>query len=363
MKILHVINTLKTGGAENIVTQLAPRLKAYGLDVEVAVFVGTETPFLKQLRSQGIKIHVFSVSGSVYNPKHILKLRRLIKHFDTIHTHNTSPQLFAVFANFGMGKHLVTTEHGGSNRRRAWKWYAVIDRWMYNNYSKIICISDKAEENLRNFIRSDSNRIVTIYNGIDIEKYSHAKAADIKNLGIPQGSKVLTMVAGFRWEKDQDTLICAMQYLPDRFHLCLVGNGVRIEECKELAKAKKVDHRVHFIGLRTDVPEILKASDYIAMSSHFEGLSLSSLEGMVVGKPFLASDVDGLREIVKDAGVLFEHRNPEEFASSVLKIELDNNLYHTIAERCFERASKYDISKMVNEYARIYTELKNERIQ
>ena len=363
MKILHVINTLETGGAENVVTQLVPRLKACGLDVEVAVFVGTETPFFKRLRSQGIKIHVFSVSGSVYNPKHILKLHHLIKQFDTIHTHNTSPQLFAVLANFGVGKHLVTTEHGGSNRRRAWKWYAGIDKWMYNNYSKIICISDKAEENLRNFIQSDSNLIITIYNGIDIEKYSNAKAADIRNLGIPQGSKVLTMVAGFRWEKDQDTLIIAMQYLPDHYHLCLVGDGVRIKECKDLAKAKKVDQRVHFIGLRSDVPEILKASDYIAMSSHFEGLSLSSLEGMVVGKPFLASDVDGLREVVNGAGVLFEHRNPEEFASAVLNIESDNNLYHTIAERCFERASKYDISQMVNEYAKIYTELQNECYQ
>lgn len=363
MKILHVINTLKTGGAENIVAQLVPKLKADGLDVEVAVFVGTETPFLRYLLDQGVNIHIFSTTGSVYSPKHILKLRRLIKKFDIIHTHNTSPQLFAVLANIGLGKQLVTTEHGGSNRRRAWKWYARIDKWMYNNYCKIICISDKAEENLRKFIQSDSNRIVTIYNGIDVKKYSDAKAVDIRTLGVSEGNKIITMVAGFRWEKDQDTLIKAMQYLPEYFHLCLVGGGVRMKECKELAKANSVGQRVHFTGLRTDVPEILKASDYIVMSSHFEGLSLSSLEGMAAAKPFFASDVDGLREIVNGAGVLFEHRNPEAFASAILKIESDKKLYHTIAERCFERASKYDILTMVREYAGVYTELKNERYQ
>ena len=55
-----------------------------------------------------------------------------------------------------------------------------------------------------------------------------------------------------------------------------------------------VSDRVHFLGVRTDVPTLLKAADIVVMSSHFEGLSLSNIEGMAAGKPFVASDVDGI---------------------------------------------------------------------
>lgn len=100
-----------------------------------------------------------------------------------------------------------------------------------------------------------------------------------------------------------------MKYLPDTYHLCLVGDGERRAEFEALIKEYRLEQRVHLSGLRSDVPEILAASDYIVMCSHFEGLSLSSLEGMASGKPFLADDVDGLREIVKGNGVLFGYKD------------------------------------------------------
>lgn len=354
MRILHIIDTLNTGGAESLVAQIVPRMISNGCYVEVAVFVSGDTPFYRSLVNSGVKVHSFSKSGSVYNPLNILRLRKLMADFDIIHTHNTAPQLFAALASIGEKTTLFTTEHGGSNRRRTWKWYVPFDRWMYNKYKRIICISAKAEDALRKHIKSDADSILTINNGIEVHRFADAQRMSQISDSVPSSAVTITMVAGFRWEKDQMTLIKAMKLLPDNFYLILVGDGVLKEECQSLASAEGVANRVIFLGIRTDIPEILKTSDFVAMSSHFEGLSLSSLEGMAAGKPLLASDVDGLREVVKDAGILFPNGDSEEFAKQVMRLYSDKMLYSEVASRCATRATEYDISNMVRGYMQLY---------
>jgi glycosyltransferase involved in cell wall biosynthesis len=227
---------------------------------------------------------------------------------------------------------------------------------MYSRYKQIICISEKAEETLREHLGKSKTNICTVNNGVDISKYANAKPSD-ELRRIAPGCKSITMVAGFRWEKDQDTLINGLKLLNDNFHLFFVGDGVRRSECEQLAKENGVADRVHFMGLRTDVPNILRASDFVVMSSHFEGLSLSSVEGMSVGKPFLSSNVNGLREVVEGAGLLFEHQDYAGFAELIKLLDVDNELYRTISKRCFERAKQFDISKMVDGYDKVYQSL------
>lgn len=357
MKILHVITSLATGGAEKLMVDLLPRMKEEGHEVELCIFEGTRTSFYEQLEKTGIKIYSFHKGGSVYNPINILKLWNLIRkgRYDIVHTHNTAPQLFAAFCSLLASVVLITTEHTTSNRRRDWKWYAWLDRWMYRQYDKIICISDQAEINLcKHLGEKNSRNVCTIYNGIDYKKYAMAQpAADVRDLS----SKIISNVAGFRYQKDQPTLIKAMQFLPDEFHLCLVGDGDRREEFETLVIDLNLSERVHLLGLRSDIPEVLAASDYVVMCSHFEGLSLASLEGMASGKPFLASNVDGLREIVNGNGVLFEHEDAKGFADAILQLEADKNLKKLTIIKCQEKASRYDISIMVDKYLNIYSEI------
>ena len=111
------------------------------------------------------------------------------------------------------------------------------------------------------------------------------------------------------------------------------------------------------MGLRTDVPEILKAADYIVLSSHYEGLSLSSVEGMAAGKPFIASDVSGLREVVGGAGILFLEGDAISFASAIIRLNEDSALYKDVSEKCAQRAMEYDISNMINGYKNVYQKL------
>ncbi len=89
---------MEVGGAEALVAQIAPMMRDRGHEVEVALFDGKDTVLTRRLEEAGIRIHRFSRGGSVYNPMHILRLVRLMRRFDLVHTHNTSPQYFAAAA-------------------------------------------------------------------------------------------------------------------------------------------------------------------------------------------------------------------------------------------------------------------------
>ena len=151
MKILHVITSLRTGGAEHLMVDLLPELKKMGNEVELLVFDGSRTPFYEQAEAMGIKIHSLAIGESVYSPKHIFSLCRFIRHYDVIHTHNTACQLFVPIAKcltFG-GSKLITTEHNANNRRRG-KWYfKMADKWMYSRYERLFVSPIKQNRILR----------------------------------------------------------------------------------------------------------------------------------------------------------------------------------------------------------------------
>lgn len=380
MKILHVITSLATGGAEHLMVDLLPRLKKtpsriplYGdgchpngsltsnlssltseMDVELLVFDGARTPFYEELEKRGVKIHSLGENCSVYNPLFVFKLIPFMRQFDIVHTHNTACQMFVAMANVFVGTRIVTTEHNTSNRRRG-KWYwKLIDKWMYRQYSDIICISDQTDVNLREHLENDERvcgKIKTIYNGVNVKSFVEAFPLDVDNAG----KHIIAMVAAFRPQKDQDTLVKAIARLPkEKYELWLVGGGERADVVKQLAKDLGVADRVHFLGIRNDIPSIVKTADVVVLSSHYEGLSLSSIEGMASGKPFIASDVDGLHEIVNGYGVLVPHEDDKALAEAIRKCCEDKEYAAEVGKKCQERAMMYDISVMAEGYGQLY---------
>lgn len=353
MKILQVITSLRTGGAEKLIVDMVPLYLEQGHQVDVLLFDGAETPFKKQLRDKGVTIYQLGAGGSVYNPLYIFKLIPFLRKYDIVHTHNTACQLFTAVAGLFSSTILVTTEHNTSNRRRNWKGYKILDQWMYSRYQSVICISDKAYDNLQQYLGSDKSLRV-IYNGIDVNLYRMAEA----DSSLKRGKTIVTMVAGFRPQKDQDTLVKAFQYLPaDQYELWLIGDGERRLDVENLVDELNLSAVVRFWGIRNDVPVLLKSSDIIVMSSHYEGLSLSSIEGMSVGKPFVASDVDGLHEVTLNAGILFPHRDAKALADIILHLHEDPVYYQQIADRCLYRAAEFDIHKTVDQYLQLYQSL------
>ena len=373
MKILHVITSLQTGGAEMLVVNLMPRFKALGHEVGVVVFNGERTALMEQLERECPQCKIYRLGKSYYNPWYIVKLIRIMRKYDVVHTHNSSPQLFAAIANIFCHKRLVTTEHNTNNRKRGNTILSMIDKWMYPQYDKVICISDQAEENLREYLKNDNvndnetlryedgnwnqfsikrkGNICTIYNGVDVEAIHLAQP--VKEL---KGDKfVVVMVAGFRPQKDQDTLVKAMALLPkEQYELWLVGDGVRKESVERLVLSLGVQDNVKFLGLRTDVPNILKTADVVVMSTHYEGLSLSNIEGMAAGKPFVASDVEGIHEVTEGFGILFPHEDADALAKKIRKLHDTPDYYQQVADKCYERAKQFDISKMVLQYNAVY---------
>ena len=377
MKILQVITSLLTGGAEHIVVQLAEHLSLQaGVHCDICVFDGEETPFCREIEqwnevhaAEGIEpIRIIRLGKGFYNISYIWQLAQLMRHYDIVHTHNSSPQLFVACAKVlcsvvhSTGTVLCTTEHTTSNRKRSWKWYAPIESWMYSQYDHIVCISKIAEDKLREYMGGkwlDSAspyyaRVSTINNGVDVDKIFKALPdADLLRLKGPR--KAIVMVAGFREAKDQDTLVRAMTRLDkQRYEVWLVGIGARQAAVEALARRSGVSGNVRFLGLRMDVPNVLRAADIVVMASHWEGLSLSNVEGMSAGKPFLASDVNGLREVTKGYGLLFPESDDEALAGEIQRLADDPVYYQSVADRCYHRAKEYDIKDMAAKYSEIY---------
>lgn len=354
MRILHIITSLHTGGAEKLLIDLLPRFRDMGHDVELLLFDGTETPFYKEMSNAGIKIHSLSKGGNVYNPINIFRVREYFNRFDIIHTHNTACQYFTSVAS-RLNRHkskLVTTEHNTTNRRRSMPFFRHIDKWMYQRYERIICIADSTASNLENFIGIGSN-IRIINNGIEISKFRTVS----HNRVYPDKEVIISMIAAFRPQKDQDTLIKAMALLPDNYKLWLVGDGIRRKSLEALTASLGLNNRVEFLGVRTDIPAIMEKSHIIVLSSHWEGLSLSSVEGCASGRPVIVSDVPGLREVIGGAGVLFPNGDYEKLAHEISHLATDSDYYNSIVKRCQNRANDYDINIMAQRYNEVYLSL------
>ena len=106
-----------------------------------------------------------------------------------------------------------------------------------------------------------------------------------------------------------------------------------------------------------DVPELVKMTDIVVLSSNYEGFSLASIEGMASGKPVIASDVDCLTAIVKDAGILFKPGDAKELSRYIDKLLTNNIYYQDVVSKCHQRAAQYDIKLMVDQHIELYTGL------
>lgn len=360
MRVLQIIDSLATGGAEKLLLDSIPLYRQKGIQMDLLVLKDENYPFMQQLEALNCcKIYKLG-SGSVYNPIHIFKISKIIRNYPIVHVHLFPAQYWAVLAKiFGaVETKLVFTEHNTTNRRLEYRILKPIDVWFYKRYSTIVAISKEIETIIINHTKL-TNNIRIIENGIDVEKYQNAIPYKTSTIypDYKNGDIILMQVSAFREQKDQMTLMRSMQFLNENVKLVLVGVGSLMEKHKKWAETKSWANRIHFLGQRTDIPNLLKTADVVILSSKYEGLSLASLEGMASGKPFVASDVSGLRNVVKDAGLLFKQGNAEQLASIVENLTTDQKLYDDVVISSLKRAHEYDINKMVDKYIDLYKEL------
>jgi len=358
MQILHIINSLHIGGAEKLLVDSIPIYKQKGTDVDLLLLNGDETPFFKQLKDKNITIYNLTKKNikKIYNPLLIFFIIPYLKKYDIIHVH-LFPALYWVALAKWLSRSntkLIFTEHSTNNRRITKKGiWQVLDRFIYKQYYRIVTITSEVNVIIKAHLSDKSNKLKVINSGIDITQYINATGYGTNNKDL----KTLIQISSFREAKDQPTVIRALQFLPKNVVLQLVGNGVTLKQCEKLVNDLSLSNRVSFLGIRTDIPKLLKSADITILSSNYEGLSLSSIEAMASGKPFVASDVPGLRDIVQGAGLLFKKGNEKDLAEKIMSLLNDEELYKKVAQQCFERAKKYDINTMVDKYIELYNEI------
>jgi glycosyltransferase involved in cell wall biosynthesis len=359
MKILRVINSLHIGGAERSIVGNVPLHIENGYEMDVLLLNGEATFFLEELKEKNVKIITLGVSNNIYNPLLLIKISKIIKDYDIVHAH-LFPALYwvALARIFSSSKpKMIFTEHNTHNKRRDFFFFKYIDKLIYKQYEHIIAITPETNTNLSVHLER-YNDITTIYNGVDLNKIKTEKNSFVKKLKEKlKGKKLLIQVASFRIQKDQDTLIRALRILPDDFHVLFVGDGQRLESCKNLAESLGVLERMNFLGLQNNVGAFLRLSDIVIMSSHWEGFGRTAIEGMAAGKPVIATNVSGLSDIVSNAGLLFEVGDYNKLANLILTLSKDKEYYNEIKMKCLKRSEKYSIQKMVNEYETIYKQL------
>jgi glycosyltransferase involved in cell wall biosynthesis len=358
MKVLHVINSLATGGAEKLILETFPLYKEKGLEIDVLVLNGLESPFIKQLNKLNC-CNIYSLKfKSVYNPMAIFKIIPYLRNYNLIHVHLFPAQYWVVFAkllSFSKVK-LLFTEHSTYNRRREIRSFKFLDRIIYSFFNRVICITNEVKDNLQKHIHSNVNNLLVIENGVNIAilKSTNSYSKNQIHKEVHEDDVLIIQVSGFRDSKDQPTLIQAMSFLPNNYKLLLVGEGIMRKKCEALTQELQLQKRVLFLGIRMDVPQLLKTADISVLSSHWEGFGLVAIESMASGKPLIVSDVPGLSGVVAGAGILFEHGNSLLLANEIKNLIDNPDYYESVVTACQERANQFDIKIMVDKHIQLY---------
>lgn len=366
MKILHIINSLFPAGAEKLLLDTLPLYREAGIEVDLLVLLDDDYPFLKKLRELDCCI-IYVLKNSknirhIYSPLNIIRMKRILRQYDIAHVHLFPAQYFAVFANLLNGNRtkLVFTEHNTSNRRLKNRFLKPIQIFIYKQYDRLICISDEISSIYQDYLGSFIDPVV-IPNGVDIGKIFEAKKVESNLFLLKEEnstvSKFILQVSAFRTGKEQKVLIDALGFLGEEYGVVLVGIGETESEVKSYVARTRFKDRVFFLGARMDIPQLLKLADFIVLSSAYEGLSLSSIEGLASGRPFIASDVPGLRHVVSGAGILFKRGNSEELAKIIKELDEDECLYQSTVEKCIARAREYGIDVMIQKHIALYKQL------
>jgi phosphatidylinositol alpha-mannosyltransferase len=310
------------------------------------------------------------VSGSIARITTSLRLESQIKDvfdrekFDICHLHEPlMPMLCTTVLRLKRAP-MVGTFHASGGK--AWytmfsplaKWY--LDRW-FNKLDGRIAVSQVAFKYINTYFPAD---YAIIPNGIDTHHFNNGvKPIDAFN----DGKTNILFVGRLEKRKGFDYLLEAYrlikQEVPD-CRLIQVGTGVRLRKKYEKRVSQHALADVHFTGYATysDLPRYYKTADIACFpSTGWESQGIVLLEAMAVGKPIIASDIDGYSSVLTNGveGISVPPRNAEKLAEALLKLIKDKNLRREMGDRGKPRAMQYDWSLLAHKLLDFYTETLN----
>lgn len=364
-----MIDGLGHGGAERMTLALMQKFDREEFDLRVcALQIKQGNPVGEELKRIGIPVDLLHVP----NLRHPWNLPRIIKYIkkhnpQIIHTQLEFANVFGNIAGVLMGIPSVATLHTlGAPQKGTDYWRSRIE-WACLKYfcTRVISVSESARIHHIEHGKLAPNKMVTIYNGIDLKNFHPGAAGKAlrESLDIPANAFVLLTVAFLREPKGIQYMIEAMpRILADapNAHYLIVGEGTYGETLQELAVSFGVENHVTFAGQRNDIPEILQAGDVFVLPTLIDALPTVLIEAMAARKAIVATNVGGVPEIVENEknGLLVEPADPLQLAEGCLRLIRQNDVREAMAEAGLQIArSKFDIENQVRTISNLYEEL------
>ena len=286
--------------------------------------LGPRGYFAEELEGGGIQVECLSARGMWSFPRVLRQLTRQLRQFRP-----ALLQTFLFHANMAgriagrlAGVPAVVSGIRVADRRS--RWYGRIDRWTNGLVRLNVCVSKGVADFAIQESRLNPDKIRVIPNGVDFQRFAQASPVDLNSLGISPKSPVVVTVGRLERQKGiGDLLQAAVEVLaahPDCQFL-IVGEGCDRSLLEARAASLGITNSVKFLGARSDIPGLLKASSLFVLPSLWEGMPNALLEAMAAGLPVIATAVEGSRELVESgvSGTLVLPANPGDLARAILK--------------------------------------------
>ena len=262
MKIVQIIGNMGSGGAEKLLLDALPLYRKREIEMDLLVLNDTEYPFMKALRATGCcTIHSLG-SGSIYNPIHVVRLIPFLRKYDIVQVHLFPSQYWVVLAkiiSFSKAK-LILTEHNTTSPRMKSYCISKIDKLMYRFYDKVVCVKEEVYQIMQKYTGQLKSTFVVIENGVDLEKIYAAQSYCRNSISDAFTAQdiLLIQVSRFSIQKDQETAIRALHYLPAHVKLLLVGDGDLKKNCEALVQKLELSGTCFIFGIADGCASIIE---------------------------------------------------------------------------------------------------------
>jgi glycosyltransferase involved in cell wall biosynthesis len=363
IKLLYVIPRLARAGTERHLIGLANNLDKEIFDVSVCCLFD-----LGKVDEADIKdIRVICLCRrNIYDLRIIIDLYKFIKKgkFDIVHAYLFGFHYLALIPARLAGVRVTL-----SSRRELATWKRFYHRLLENLGNlfadKVIACSNAAMRFSLETENISSDRIVTIYNGINLKNFSPGAKSELllKEFGLSAYDMVIGMVSNFSGGKGHDILlkaICKVKEVFPRIKCLLVGGGRLRVDYEKMSKRLDLGQNLIFAGQRDDIPELLRLMEVFVFSSQIEGLPNAILEAMACGLPVVATDSGGTPEIVENGknGILVNPHDYLGMAKATIRLLNDRNLRTNMGEAGRDSIEvKFSLDKMLKNYADLYRSL------
>lgn len=361
-KIVHIIPTLVRGGAEKQLALLAAGLRAEGWDVQVCVLTHGG-PWAAYLQQAGVPCTVLGKRFKV-DP---LAWWRLVRYLRCVRPQLVQTWLFAAnsygrAAALAAGVPVIVASERSSD---PWKssHELALDRWLARRTQRIVVNSS----GVRDFYVArglPAEKFVIIPNAVELAPPSPLPRQQVlRSLGLPTQAKLIAAVNRLWPQKRVKDLIWAADLLKvvrDDVHLLILGEGPLRARLERFCCQIELQDRVHFLGDRPDVPQLLQHCELLWLASGYEGLPNAVLEAMAAGIPVVATDLPGTRDLVVPGitGYLVPVGDRAALAREALRLIENPELARRLGQAGRERAAQhFGLSAMLERYAALYSEL------